>query len=83
MQSYSVDDVSPLAPNFARAAISTREDTSLHYSQSDKMFTGGVTVRRDGVGVTHFVGLCLVAIRAELWCLGGLYPNLSKFGTGV
>ena len=56
--SYSVDDISLLAPNFARAAISTQEVTSLHYSQSDKMFAGGVAVRRDGVGATHFVGLC-------------------------
>ena len=57
-QSYSVDNVSPLAPNFVRAAISTQEDTSLHYSQSDKMFAGGVAVRSGGVGATHFLGLC-------------------------
>ena len=56
--SYSADDISLLAPNFARAAISTQEDTALHYFQLDKMFAGGVAVRSYGESATHFLGLC-------------------------
>ena len=75
--SYSVDDISLLAPNFARAAISAQEDTSFHYSQLDKIFVGGVAVRSDGVGAAHLVGLCRDCHPCALGCLGGLYPNLS------